>query len=385
MSDSLAKLRTAMTPVDDPEPKMTLRTFILSRAADIQKALPAATGMTAERLSMVAYTLVRTTPKLAGCTPQSLLGALMVTAQLGLEPGPLQHVYFIPRWNKNVGADEVNFQIGYKGMIELARRAGVQVKTRDVYENDEFKISLGFDDTIVHEPALADRGAIRGFYMAATWADGRYVLWMPLEDIFAIRERSDSFKKGYGPWITDFNAMARKTVMRAAFSSNSIPTTTLIAQALNVDETVRTTIEAEALDITPERPDGTDHEAASVDQPALGDGSPPPRDGEGDGPAAGEGGEGRQEPGESAEADAVGSSGNSVDDGVVLSPNPQVEVEGPPESMPDDVDAAVSWLKSLTRPGLKEQARKYGSIVPKNLDDVEALEELARRVIEPKP
>lgn len=374
MSDSLAKLRGAMTPADEPEPKMTLRTFILSRAADIQKALPAATGMTPERLTMVAYTLVRTTPKLAGCTPQSLLGALMVTAQLGLEPGPLQHVYFIPRWNKNVGADEVNFQIGYKGMIELARRAGVNVKARTVHKNDVFELDYSdFKDRFVHKPALADRGEVIGYYITATWDGGEYVQWMNLDDIERIRNRSQA--KDSGPWKTDYDAMARKTVVRAAFNSNSIPTTTLIAQAINVDETVRTTIEAEALDITRE-PDGTDLEAAPVEQPALSGGRLTGGDGPGAGAAAGEGGEGRHEPGDAPTESAVGSVGDSGDD------EPPVEVE-PPESMPDDIDAAVSWLKSLSRRELIEQAKKHKSVAPKNLDDNDAFAELAARVIEP--
>ena len=80
--------------------------------------------MDPERLGIVAYTLVRANPALGACTPQSLLGALMTCAQLGLEPGPLQHVYFIPRRNARLNADEVNFQIGYKGYIQLAIRSG---------------------------------------------------------------------------------------------------------------------------------------------------------------------------------------------------------------------------------------------------------------------
>lgn len=375
MSDSLAKLRGAMVPAGE-QPKTTLRTLIESRVDDIKRALPAATGMTPERLTMVAYTLVRTNPKLAGCTPQSLLGALMTTAQLGLEPGPLQHVYYIPRWNKNVGADEVNFQVGYKGMIELARRAGVQIKTRNVYEHDVFDLGYGFEDTVTHKPALADRGEVIGYYMTATWDGGTYVQWMNLDDVNRIRERSDSFKKGYGPWVTDYDAMARKTLVRAAFSANAMPTTTLIAQAINVDETVRTTIEAEALDITPEQTDGTDLEAAPVEQPALGGGSPVGGDGPGPGDAEGEGSEGRHEPGDAPTENPVGSVGDSGDD------EPPVDVEVP-AGMPDDVDAAISWLKSLSRRELIEQAKKHKSIAPKNLDDTDAYAELAARVIAP--
>lgn len=371
MSDSLASLKTKMATAPKGE-GVTLRNLIESRVDDIRRALPAATGMTPERLAMVAYTLVRTNPALAGCTPQSLLGALMTTAQLGLEPGPLQHVYYIPRWNKKVGANEVNFQIGYKGMIELARRAGVQIKTRNVYENDEFVIEFGFDDKVVHKPALRDRGDVIGYYLTATWDGGAYIGWMNLDDINARRARSQSADSG--PWKTDFDAMSRKSLVRAAFDSNQIPQTRAVAQAINADETVRTSIDAEALDITREPDASTDLETASVDQHALGSGSAAGGDGEVDGLDPGEGGEGRREPGLAPSEDAVGGGSDLVDDGSPLAV---------PDALPDDVDAAVSWLRTLSRRDLIALAKQHKSIVPKNDEDADALAELAARVIAP--
>ena len=114
MSNSLASLRGAVAKTSDEPRKKTVRDIIMERQADIAKALPAAAGMTPERLTMVAYTLVHSNPKLGGCTPQSLIGALMTAAQLGLEPGPQQHVYFIPRWNSRLKAENASLEQSVK-------------------------------------------------------------------------------------------------------------------------------------------------------------------------------------------------------------------------------------------------------------------------------
>ena len=89
----------------------------------------------------------------------SFLGALMNAAQLGLEPNtPLGQAYLIPYRNK--GKLECQFQIGYKGLIDMVyRNENIQtVQAQCVYENDDFQYELGLDPKLVHKPALKDRG-----------------------------------------------------------------------------------------------------------------------------------------------------------------------------------------------------------------------------------
>src|SRR5436309_12826592 len=72
--------------------------LIEAQKQEIARALPK--HMDADRLARVAITTLRQTPRLLECTPQSLLGALMLSAQLGLEPGPLGHAYLVPFYNR---------------------------------------------------------------------------------------------------------------------------------------------------------------------------------------------------------------------------------------------------------------------------------------------
>src|SRR5690554_4947647 len=130
----------------------TLTALIERQKPEIARALPR--HMDPDRLARIATTVMRQTPQLAQCTPESFLGALMTCAQLGLEPGPLGHAYLVPYGR------EVTFVPGYRGLLELARRSG-QIRTiaaHVVKQNDEFEFELGLEPKLVHRPALRDRG-----------------------------------------------------------------------------------------------------------------------------------------------------------------------------------------------------------------------------------
>lgn len=260
---NLTRLTSAMEQAKPQgERRATISDLIQQQADEIKKALPAAAALTPQRLTRVALTLIRTNRALAGCNAPSLLGALMTSAQLGLEPGPMGHVYLVPR------GQECTFQLGYKGMIELARRGGVNVKARTVYAGDKFKIIYGMPDRVEHEPCTTDeeRGKVVGYYMVAVWDGGEFALFHTPGDVERIRLRSDSGKQGRGPWATDYDAMARKTVVRAAFNSGQVPMTVDLARAINADETVRTKLDEDALD---EEPPADTWTTPSTDMPAV--------------------------------------------------------------------------------------------------------------------
>ena len=170
-----------------------------------------------DRFVRIAITTIRLNPKLAKCSKESLLGALMVSAQLGLEPGTLGQCYLIPFENKKAGTVECQFQIGYKGLIELLRRSGQlsDIYSYTVYENDDFNIEYGLSRTLVHKPNFTDRGEIKGFYAVAILKDGAKAFEYMTKD--EITKHEENYRKGSyknDVWNKNFEEMAQKTVVK---------------------------------------------------------------------------------------------------------------------------------------------------------------------------
>lgn len=198
---------TAGTAVAEKKGK-TIFDVIQAGAKQFATALPK--HINSDRFVRIAITTIRQNPKLAQCNQESLLGALMVSAQLGLEPGVLGQCYLIPYGR------ECQFQIGYKGMIELLRRSGQlkDIYAYSVYENDEFEMTYGLNRDLKHKPNLQNKGNFIGCYCVAVLKDdARAFEYMTKEEIEA---HGKKFSKTYGngPWKTDFEAMAHKTVVK---------------------------------------------------------------------------------------------------------------------------------------------------------------------------
>lgn len=181
--------------------------LIRSMTPEIQKALPA--HLNAERIARIAVTLIGTNPALAECTSESFLGALMTASQLGLEPGPLGEAYLVPY------GKQVTFIPGYRGLIKLAYQSGMvkRIGAHIVHENDSFDYSLGTHPTLKHKPDLLKPGPPIAVYAVATLSSGEtpFVV-LALDEVERIRRRSRAAKNG--PWVTDWDAMARKTAVR---------------------------------------------------------------------------------------------------------------------------------------------------------------------------
>lgn len=186
----------------------------------------------AERFARIATTEIRRNPKLGECNPHSLLGALMVSAQLGLEPGPLGHVYLVPFKR------EVTWILGYTGVIELARRAGVVgLRATVVWDCDEY-VRPWEDERGLHwrlVPGLYDERTERVGVLVA-WTDGktRLALDVPYSRIQRAMSASEAAKRNVGPWSTDTDAMWRKTGIRAA--RPFLPMVADLSRALDRDE-----------------------------------------------------------------------------------------------------------------------------------------------------
>ena len=203
------------TMVKKENKSKTIFDVIQAGAKQFATALPK--HVNSERFVRIAITTIRQNPKLAKCSQESLLGALMVSAQLGLEPGTLGQCYLIPFENKKAGTVECQFQIGYKGLIELLRRSGQlsDIYSYTVYENDDFNIEYGLSRTLTHKPNFDERGEIKGFYAVAILKDGAKAFeYMTKNEVVKHEEkyRKGSYKNDV--WNKNFEEMSQKTVVK---------------------------------------------------------------------------------------------------------------------------------------------------------------------------
>lgn len=214
---------------------------------EIKKALPSV--MTPERFSRIVLSALSTTPKLQECTPSSFLGAMMTAAQLGVEPNtPLGQAYLIPRWSGKQQRNECTFQLGYKGLIDLAYRSGEvsTIAAHTVYQNDDFSFELGLEPKLHHVPALSDRGEPIAFYALYKTKDGGYGFEvMSVEDVRKHAQKfSEAVKKGFSsPWDTNFEEMAKKTVLKRVLKY--APLKTDFVRGMAYDDTTRNVSNAE--------------------------------------------------------------------------------------------------------------------------------------------
>ena len=175
MAKNAIQQATALASKEDDAPRAAMQQYIRQMQGEIRKALPAV--MTPERFTRIVLSAISGNPKLAQTTPQSFLAAMMTAAQLGLEPNtPLGQAYLIPYWNKKANVSECQFQLGYKGMIDLAYRSGdvSMIQARVVYERDQFAYSFGLQPVLRHIPARTDRGEPVYVYAMFHTKDGGY-------------------------------------------------------------------------------------------------------------------------------------------------------------------------------------------------------------------
>ncbi|MBQ9361768.1 MAG: recombinase RecT [Lachnospiraceae bacterium] len=227
---------------------MTIADMIKALEPEIKRALPSV--LTPERFMRMALSAINNTPKLAECTPMSFIAALMNAAQLGLEPNtPLGQAYLIPY--KNKGTLECQFQIGYRGMIDLAyRNERMQsIEAHTVYENDDFNYAFGLNPTLSHVPAFEDRGDIVGFYAIFKLDNGGYrfeFMSKPDMDAYAMTY-SKSFTSDYSHWKTNYESMAKKTVIKQLLKY--APMKADFHKAISMDESIKTEISVDMSEV----------------------------------------------------------------------------------------------------------------------------------------
>jgi len=231
------------TAVAEKKPNLVVEA--LAKSANAMKAvLPK--HLTPERMSRMALGVLRTNNSLrkaAEANPASFAHAVVMAGQLGLEIGAFGEAHLVPF------GDEITLIPGYQGLVKLAKNTGlvIDIYAHEVRENDKFELTYGLDRTLKHTPLSKggfpasddERGPIVGFYAVAVLKDGTRTFWaMSTSDINETRDASRGYQaakryKKESPWDTHYEAMGRKTVVRAL--CNWLPKSAEVRAAIDMD------------------------------------------------------------------------------------------------------------------------------------------------------
>jgi len=257
--------KDALAKTGAPSAGTTIAQYLDAQKPAIMAALPR--NIDVDRFTRIVLTTVRKNPELLKCDPMSILAATMQSAQLGLEPGSgLGEAYIIPYKR------EATFQMGYKGIVKLARNSGDlnAIWAEAVYAGDTFKVVMGTEPKIVHEPDFTNDA--RGTYEAMTHVyavaklssgDVQYAVMTKAE----IEQHKKRYSRGatssQSPWSDPLGAveMAKKTVVLRL--GKMLPLSAEVARAFAADGTVRKELTADMSTL----PDAEDEK---VDASAIG-------------------------------------------------------------------------------------------------------------------
>jgi len=203
--------------VAKPEGELTFKGLLESKIDAIRAVASKALDAT-QLIKMVGLAASRN-PRIAQCTPLSVLNAVMTCAELNLYPSAtLGTAYFVPylnRKNREHQFYECQLIVGYRGMCTLARRSGeiVSIQVEVVREGDEFELEYGLNPIFRHKPkGDTSKPVLKVWALAMLKGGGHQMVVMSREEIEAVRERSRAADSG--PWVTDTVEMAKKTAIR---------------------------------------------------------------------------------------------------------------------------------------------------------------------------
>ncbi|KKL68058.1 hypothetical protein LCGC14_2128800, partial [marine sediment metagenome] len=208
--------------------------------------------LSVDRLLRIIFSATIKNPRILDCTKESILRAVMQCAQTGLEP-ILGRAYLIPYHNskkindKWVKVWECEFQPGYQGLVDLARRSGEikDVFAMVVYENDDFDMEYGTNRKLEHRPTIkGDPGEPIGAYAVWELKDGTKPFeFMPLHELYKRRDKSKAYQFAIKnpknknaqdcPWIQWPEEQMMKTVVK--HSSKLKPASIEYMQAAELD------------------------------------------------------------------------------------------------------------------------------------------------------
>lgn len=221
----------------------TARGWLESPKFQEQMAKVMANNVPVERMVRVALNAMSKSPLLAQCEPVSFCRAMLDLSAAGLEPDG-RRAHLIPFRNNKTGKYEVQLIVDYRGIVELIMRAGAvtAIHADKVCENDEFVVDRGA--IVSHKINYRKpRGEAYAYYCLIRMKDGgEKAEVMTKDEVDDIRRRSRA--SGSGPWVTDYNEMAKKTVFRRA--SKWVELSSELRRAVEADDEV-----SEPVNVTP--------------------------------------------------------------------------------------------------------------------------------------
>jgi recombination protein RecT len=257
-----------ITKRDEGTPQLNTFRDLLMRAEPILKQV-AASHMNPERLIRLALAAMSRNPQIMQCDKNSILQAVMTASQMGLEPNtPLQHAAIVPYWNGS--RLEAQFQPMYKGLISLAFRGGevTQMRTVNVYEQDEFEYEEGLEPKLIHKPNLKaeDRGKVVASYLITRMKNTPvpFLEVMSRSQLLAVKAKALANKKNIAasPWTTSEDEMFRKTVLKRG--AKSLPLSIEFVKAVAMDNAIES---GEAIDYTALELEATEETQKQLEPP----------------------------------------------------------------------------------------------------------------------
>ena len=245
-------VKNSLTKQSPAQKKMPLTAYLTNDAVrdQISKVVG---GKDGQRFISSIISAVQVNPKLSECTNASILSAALLGESLKLSPSPqLGYFYMVPYQNKNMDLPEAQFQLGYKGYIQLASRTGnykklnvLPIKEGELIHydplNEEIEVNL-IQDEIEREKAptigyYAMFSYINGFQKAIYWSKEKMLAHADrYSKAFSLNATGGKYPKvsyadyvagNYDPkdewkyssfWYKDFDAMACKTMLRQLIS-----------------------------------------------------------------------------------------------------------------------------------------------------------------------
>lgn len=203
----------------------TLKEWLGENKESFLQALPQNT-INVDRFISAAAMEIMGNRNLMICDKPSIAQSLLMAARYGMEVGPLLGQAWLIPYNETrfVGKEKkkvmtCHFQLGYKGLIVLARRSNTikTISCEVVYENDFFDVEMGIGRKITHKPNFREeRGEPIAYYCLVELENGGFQFGvMSKKDV---EKHRNTFSKGYDAtdsgniWVKNFDAMALKTV-----------------------------------------------------------------------------------------------------------------------------------------------------------------------------
>lgn len=191
-----------------------------------------------EREARFALEIVQNSNNLQKADPATIYSSILNVASLGLSLNPVQgEAALIPRWNKKKKMHDCTVSPMYRGLVRLATESGrvSHIKAELVFESDDFKLSLGTNPTVDHDPTPSilggadariidfqnrERNKLRAVYVVAHLATGDKIIGvMSYDEVLKVAQCSEAFNpkfkdgRPYGPWIEHPGEMAKKSLI----------------------------------------------------------------------------------------------------------------------------------------------------------------------------